>query len=153
MRCLYFDIDGTLLGLDSGIPKPALAEGGFEAAVRRAHIDRLVCVGNFCRVVQTVQAVNPAYDGLGAIFALCRGAFVDEEWFRSVTTLIADPENRGGAIDFSGDWWYVDDLAEQFFGRAGLHELYRDQTGRRILAPQPDGTGDDVLSWLAGMPT
>jgi len=88
---------------------------------------------------------------LGIIFRLCQGVFADEEWFRSITTLIADPERRTTAIDFASDWWYIDDLAEQFFVQADLHDLFRNQLERRVFAPQPDGTGDDVLRWLASI--
>jgi hypothetical protein len=148
LRKLYFDIDGTLLGLGTGDPKPALARGGFEAAIRRAQVDLLVCVGNFCHVVEMVKSVDPDYDGLGIVFSLCRGVFADEEWFRRVTTLVVDPEHRASAVNFSGDWWYVDDLAEQFFDRAGLQDVFRNQVGYRICAPQPDGSGDDMLQWV-----
>ena len=77
MRQLYFDIDGTLL--TQGDPKPALTDGRFEAAIRRAQVGRLVCVGNFCNVVQMVKEVDPGYDGLGMVFRLCQGVFADEE--------------------------------------------------------------------------
>jgi hypothetical protein len=152
MRQLYFDIDGTLLRLGTGVPKTALARGAFEEAIRRAQFDFLVCVGNFCRVVEMVKQVDSDYDGLGIVFSLCQGVFADEERFRRVTTLIVDPERRAEAIDVSGDWWYVDDLAEQFFDHVGLQGLFRNEVGRRIFAPQPDGTGDDILRWLASIP-
>jgi hypothetical protein len=149
MKDLYFDIDGTLLSIGTGGPKPALIDGRFEAAIRLAKIERLICVGNFCHVAEMIKQVDPSYDGLGIIFKLCQGVFADEEWFRSITTLIPDPEHRATAIDFSSDWWYVDDLAEQFFVKAGLHDLFRNQLEYRIFVPQPDGTGDDVLQWAA----
>jgi hypothetical protein len=109
-------------------------------------------VGNFCRVITLLKDVDPGYDGLGIVFRLCQGVFTDEEWFRRVTTLIADPEHRAEAINFSGDWWYVDDLEEQFFDRPGLQDTFRNEVGHRILVPQSDGGGDDVLQWAASFP-
>ena len=35
MKTLYFDIDGTILLLDQHVPKPGLANGRFEAAIRK----------------------------------------------------------------------------------------------------------------------
>jgi len=66
MRKLYFDIDGTVLVLDTGVPKAAMANGGFEIAVRRAGFDEIICVGNFVAVIRTVWTMKPEYDGAGA---------------------------------------------------------------------------------------
>jgi hypothetical protein len=133
MRRLYFDIDGTVLRSGAGDPKPALERGGFEAAIRLAQVDLLVCVGNFCAVVEMIKKINPDYDGLGIVFGLCRGAFADEEWFRSVTTLIADPEHRAGLVDFSAGWtstiWLNNSLTmlayTTFFGTNGSNRAPR----------------------------
>jgi hypothetical protein len=99
LRKLYFDIDGTVLVLNTGLPKPALAEGRLEAAFRRVRADEIICVGNFAGVIRTVWTFRPEYDGLGAIFALCRGAFLDEPWFRGLTQLVADPRLRAAEVD------------------------------------------------------
>src|SRR5215475_14010768 len=94
MKTLYFDIDGTVVRSDGSEPKPRLAGGNFEAAVRRAGFNRLVCVGNFTRAAHLMRKVRREYDQLGALFGLCRGTFADEAWFRSVTGLVSDPGNR-----------------------------------------------------------
>jgi hypothetical protein len=73
VRQLYFDIDGTLLGLGTGVPKPALERGVFEAAIRQMQVGLLVCVGHFCHVVEMVKELDPDYDGLGIVFSLCQG--------------------------------------------------------------------------------
>jgi hypothetical protein len=151
MRQLFFDIDGSLLRLVTGEPKPALANGRFEDAIRRVHVRRLVCVGNFCHVVRLTTQLDPGYDGLGMVFKLCQGVFKDEEWFRSVTTLIDDPEHRAAAVDLASDWWYLDDLAEHFFAQDGCQDTFRNELSRRICVPEQDGTGDDVLRWVAGI--
>lgn len=148
MRTLYFDIDGTVLVLDAGVPKPALAEGRLERAIRRASMDMLVCVGNFAGVVQSVRAVRPGYDGLGVLFSLCGGAFSDETWFREHVEFVSDPKLRATEVKLDTDWWYMDDQAERYFAAAGRSELFRAHRGRRILEPSPRGDGRDVLDWL-----
>jgi hypothetical protein len=148
MRKLYFDIDGTILDLQTASAKPALLRGKFVRAVRAAGIEQLVCVGNYAGVVVEVQAKLKDYDALGAILELCGGVFTDEAWFRENTRLICDPERRAGEVDLDSDWWYLDDLAEKYFTEAGRAEVFRQQLGRRILAPAPEGDGEDVLDWL-----
>ena len=148
MRTLYFDIDGTILVEGSGEPKPALAQGKFEAAIRNSAIDALVCVGNFVDVVREVRTVNPDYDGIGVIFDLCQGVFTDLAWFRRVTNLARDAKDRARAIPLESDWWYVDDLAEHYMSQAGLTRVLESERGRRILVPTKRGDGSDVISWL-----
>ena len=148
MRKLYFDIDGTVLALDSGVPKRALDGGRLESAIREARVDELVCVGNFAGVVRTVWTVKPEYDGLGAVFALCRGVFQDETWFRALTRLVVDPRLRAAEVELRDDWWYMDDQAEKYFAEAGRAEVFREHHGGRILRPSPAGDGYDVLDWI-----
>jgi hypothetical protein len=149
MRKLYFDIDGTILDVQTAAAKPALIDGKFVQAIREAGIRELVCVGNYAGVAVEVQALDENYDALGAILELCNGVFTDEAWFRANTRLISDPESRAAEVDLDADWWYVDDLAEKYFVEAGRAAVYRQQVGRRILAPTPEGDGMDVLDWLA----
>ena len=148
MRKLYFDIDGTVLVLDTGVPKPALARGMFEAAIRRARFDEVICVGNFAEVVRTLWVVRPEFDGLGATFALCRGAFSDEDWFRSTVRFVKDPKLRAAEVDLGADWWYVDDQAERYFSFAHRGSVFRAHVGKRVCQPSPRGDGVDVLDWL-----
>jgi hypothetical protein len=150
VKRLYFDIDGTLLVRDSGEPKPALGHGRFERAVREAGFEQIVCVGNFIRVIREMGSFAPDYDGPGIILRLCAGVFADEAWFRAKLSLVLDPRNRAAEVDTATDWWYVDDEAEAFFARAGRSELFRQHLGGRILVPQPQGDGADVLGWLRG---
>lgn len=152
MRTLYFDIDGTLLVSDHAGPKPCLANGRFEAAVRVARIDCLVCVGNFADVVRLASQIQSSYDALGAVFNICSGVFASETWFRESVILTDDSERRAALIDLGADWWYVDDLAEHYFRTAGRDEAYRREVGRRIMVPSPNGDGSDVLEWLSAIP-
>ena len=148
MKTLYFDIDGTILLNDRNAVKSALAAGKFEGAVRSAGFLRLVCVGNFAAIASAVRELGVEYDELGVLFALCGGAFQDEAWLRSRTILVTDPGNRADHIDYSGDWWYVDDLAEQYMQNAGRDDLFGENLGKRICAPEPLGDGHDLLKWL-----
>jgi len=149
MKTLYFDVDGTILLEDEGVVKPELAAGRFEAAVRAAGFERLVCVGNFGAIADAMGKLGLEYDALGVLYDLCDGAFRDEAWLRSVTTLIGDPRHRAEHIDYAGDWWYLDDLARAYLESSGRQGLYEEHAGRRLLAPDPQGDGGDVLEWLS----
>ena len=150
MKTLYFDIDGTVLLMDTDRAKQALGSGVFETAVRHAGFKRLVCVGNFGHVAHLLKAMDCNYDEMNVLFRLCDGAFTDEGWFRSVAALISDPDNRGRHIDLAEDWWYVDDLADQFLVQAGLQDVLQAQRGWRVFVPDAYGDGQDILQWLGG---
>ena len=144
MRKLYFDIDGTILDLESGDLKPALGGGRLGRAIRDARIGELVCVGNFVEVIRTLW-----------ILELCRGAFDDEAWFRAHTALVERPASRAAEVELTEDWWYMDDLAETYFIECGRTSVFLKHLGGRILRPSPTGDGQDVLDWLRaiGPPT
>ncbi len=148
MNILYFDIDGTLLDLGSGKPKKALSDGAFEAAVRRTGIKKLVCVGSFVDVISAIEDCEGPYDGIGDLFKLCGGVFSSEGWFRKNVIIIKNSANRAGKIDFSQNWWYVDDLAEYFFRSVGLDSIFSENSGGRIFVPSPGGDGAEILKWL-----
>jgi len=148
VKTLYFDIDGTVLPVDRHEAKSRLANGALEAAIREAGFTHLVCVGNFARIAHLVMSMDVDYDPMHVLFELCCGAFADEEWFRSVTTLIRDPERRTTQIDYSGDWWYVDDLAEEYFRDAGQEAILAAHQGSRVHIPDPRSPGQDILEWL-----
>jgi len=147
MKTLHFDIDGTLL--TESEPKTALAGGAFERAVRETGLSRLVCVGNIVTTIRFLFDRREPIDGLRMVFDTCRGTFADWEWFRLVTSLVEDSEHRARHIELSNNWFYLDDLAEAFFTREGMADLYGREVGKRILAPDPFGDGSDVLRWLS----
>ena len=149
MKTLYFDIDGTILLDDRNAVKAELGNGEFEAAVRSAGFLALVCVGNFGAIAHAVKELGVEYDELGVLFGLCCGAIQDETWLRSRTVLITDPQHRADFIDYTGDWWYVDDLARHYMESAGKTEIFKENLGKRICAPDPQGDGRDVLEWLS----
>ena len=125
-----------------------LANGGFERAIRHAGFERLVCVANMCTIVTTLLEVDPDVDGRGMILQLCQGAIQDETWFRRVTSLIPDGSVRARHIDFTGDWWWVDDLPGRFLAKEGLLDLLEQHRGRRLMVADPDGDGSDIVEWL-----
>ena len=147
MKILYFDIDGTLL-CDSE-PKTALSNGAFELAVRVAGFSKIVCVGNIVTAIHLLNSIKEQMDGLKIVFDICRGTFVDWDWFSGITELVQDSEHRAHYIDLTSDWHYLDDLAEAFILKEGMPELFNSELGRRILAPDPYGDGNDILSWLS----
>ena len=148
MRRMYFDIDGSLLVGDTGEPKAALADGEFERAVRRSGVQQLICVGNFVDAGRAAKEVNPHYDIHAAIFAICGGAFSDEDWFRANTALTRDSFYRAAEVDLNTDWWYLDDLAEYYFKIAYREDIFEANAGVRIFVPTAEGDGKDVMDWI-----
>ena len=146
-KILYFDIDGTLISPEYE-PKRALANGAFEQAVREAAFTKLVCVSNMGKIIQFLGEIGKVSDGLGLAFELCRGTFTDEIWFRQMTTLAMDAEHRAQNVDYSADWWYLDDLASYYMEKEGRSDLLQANDRKRIFAPDPNGTGEDILDWL-----
>jgi len=148
MKVLYFDIDGTLIDEDTAKPKPVLADGRFEELVDEAHFDRLVCVGNIASVVQQVASLIPTADQKEIVFQYCAGVFKDKALFRKRVELMADPEHRGAHIDFSADWWYVDDLAPYYLNVESNGDILVKECGRRVFVPRANGDGSGVAAWL-----
>lgn len=107
-----------------------------------------MCVANSVAIVHTLEELSIPVDGLQMIYQLSQGAFVDSTWFRGVTLLVDDPLRRAAHIDFSGDWWWVDDLARRYLELEGKGEMLSAEIGRRLFIPQPDGDGQDILDWL-----
>ena len=127
MKTLYFDIDGTVLLGSEQRPKDLLASGGLERAVRAAGVERLVCVGNLVAVIKALERIGKPQDGVGRVFASCRGAFSDESWFRGICELVSDPHERAACIDQDLDWWWMDDLAEFYCEQSGLIDLLSEE--------------------------
>ena len=148
MRLLYFDIDGTLLIGDTGEPKAALAHGAFEMAIRQKGFNELICIGNYVDVIRSIEEIDTSYDGMSELFRVCAGVFTNEDWFRTITSLVKDSLYRAKEINYNEDWWYLDDLAEYHFGIAGLKKVFEANRGRRIMIPSPNGDGKDILDWI-----
>lgn len=149
MKTLYFDIDGTILRAGTLAAKSALADGGFERAVRAAGFEALVCVGDLGLAVHLAARLDPTYDSLGVLFEMCDGALIDESWLRSVTTFVSEPDHRVRHLDLTRDWWYVDDLAAAYCALEDQGALFERWQGHRILVPLADGDGRDMVAWFA----
>lgn len=83
LKILYFDIDGTLLC--NSEPKTALIKGAFELAVRGAGFRKLVCVGNIITAIHFLNSIEEPLYGLKLVFDICRGIFIDWNWFSGIT--------------------------------------------------------------------
>ncbi len=148
---LYFDIDGTLVRPTFGAAKPALAAGRFEAAVRRAGFERLVCVSDavlFGEILASAARIGAAHD---VVLQLCRGTIRDAAWFGATTRLVADPLQRARFIDIHEDWYYLDDAAFTYLQAVGSPVLDRGVREGRVCACDPGGDGSDVLAWLSAV--
>lgn len=88
-------------------------------------------------------------DGHDMIFRLCQGAFCDDAWFRSSTTLIPNGSRRARYIDFGGDWWW-DDRALFFLDREELSHHAVHQRGRRLAVTHPTTIGRRHESEVGG---
>jgi len=148
VKTLYFDIDGTVLDIGFGQPKSALTNGRFETAIRRAGFQKLICVGSIISVFHLAHELGRSVDEVGAIFNLCGGSFSDEFWFRQTVQLVPDPKHRTQHINFAEDWWYVDDMAEEYFKLDKMEELFANHKDKRVFTPTPIGDGQDILNWL-----
>ncbi|HEY3215307.1 MAG TPA: hypothetical protein VGK93_02320 [Candidatus Eisenbacteria bacterium] len=151
MRILYFDLDGTLIHLNFGNVKNALARGAFERAVRTAEFERLVCIGNAMGIITLLEETGREPDGHGMLMQLCGGAFVDERWLRSICGWVRDPKRRVRELAFDQDWWCMDDMATRYFELDGRADLLGAHRGGRILESDPVGEGHDILKWLEGI--
>lgn len=150
MKILYFDISGTLVD-ERERPKPALADGAFERAVRAAGVERLVCVSSLLSIVEARLMAGHDLDPHDYILSQCGGTFTDPAWFRATVVMATEPRRRVDAIDESLDWYYVDDYAREYLEHAGRYDLVRDEIGRRVLATPANSDGRDVLDWVTGV--
>ncbi len=78
--------------------------------------------------------------------------FPSTQWFLNRLVLCTDPDRRGWSIDTSGDWYYVDDWADEYFVAAHGTKLYEEELGRRICRADPYSDGSDVLTWIRKIP-
>ena len=153
MRCLYFDIDGTVVHESIYEVKPALGEGRFQDLVTRCGFDQVFCVSNMITTIELVREHGVTEDGSEIIYGYCGGAFTDEEWVRENVKLIHNPERRVQSIDFAGDWWFVDNEARYYFECEDRVDDFVRFHGTRVCMPTDDGDGVDVANWLEGLRT
>jgi hypothetical protein len=146
-RTLYFDIDGVLLDYEDR-PKPALIGGVFERALQDAGFDRLVCVSGWAAMAAAPVLRIPIAAQGWWLHRYLEELFPSAQWFLDRLILCTDPDRRGWSIDTSGDWYYVDDWADEYFVAAHGTELYEAELGRHICRADPHSDGSDVLAWV-----
>ena len=152
-RVLYFDIDGVLLSLDEGV-KPLLADGALESELKRLGFSSLVCVSDWVEAaVEQLPGADVSRRGRW-IRSTCKldAVFPDEDWFIGRLHLAEDTGNRCRIIDLTTDWYYVDDWAREFLGKEFGDDVYQTEKGRRVLMPDPNSDGRDILDWLSNIP-
>jgi len=147
-KSLYFDIDGTILDQTTKAVKKKLQNGQLELKIREANFDRLYCVGNVNDIFHGLEEMGQNVDSVEIIYTLCFDAFTDFDWFVSNVFCAKKPDERIVKINFDVDWWYMDDLADQYFKKSGKNEVLKEQKGTRILIPSPVGDGEDIISWF-----
>ena len=108
----------------------------------------MVCTGNLLTTLDLEIKMGINLNQHQAIAELCEGIFLDLPWFEATTGFVSDPARRAAEIDLRGDWWYLDDLAHEYFGYEGMEEAFTEHNGKRIFVPDPIGDGADVLAWL-----
>ena len=152
-RVLYFDIDGVLLNLREEV-KHLLRDGALERELKQLSFSSLVCVSDWAEASHD-QLPRASVKRRGSwIRRACtlQGVFPDESWFLGRLHLAEDAGSRCRIIEMTKDWYYVDDWAREFLGKEFGDELYQREKGRRVLMPDPDGDGSDVLDWLLKIP-
>lgn len=147
-KIFYFDIDGTVLEGDTGRCKQALASGALERAVKACGFDQVICVGNLCYIISSLEEMGERVEPMRMVFEICGGAFADLRWMEQNLQLMKNPTARGSYMDFQSSFYYVDDLAEYYLRMAGLSNVFEMHAGKRILVPEPNSTGTEILSWL-----
>jgi hypothetical protein len=99
-------------------------------------------------IIRLAKDLGIEVDEIEAVMSFCRGTFVDAAWFRSITCMVPSSDLRTVHIDFKDDWYYVDDLAAEYFREAGQEDVLALHLGGRVLIPSPTGSGQDILDWL-----
>ena len=148
MKCLYFDLDGTVITENESRVKTALGNGILEKLIRYIKFDRIFFVGSIIEYFKGLPDFNQNKDGLQMVFDLCDGAFLDKNWFLGSVELIKNSEHRVKEINTEEDWWYIDDLAEYYCRSDEFHNLYDSHNGKRIFIPKPNDDGHSTIEWL-----
>jgi hypothetical protein len=147
-RLLYFDIDGTILDKSSKAVKKNLQDGQLELKIREANFDKIYCVGNVNDIFQGLDKMGQHVDSVEIVYTLCFDAFTDFDWFMNYVCCTKNPDQRIKQIQFSEDWWYMDEMAGHYLKKGGKSEILKRQQGNRILIPKPNGDGEDIINWF-----
>ncbi|WP_419535809.1 hypothetical protein [Endozoicomonas sp.] len=144
---LYFDIDGVLLNYDDE-PKTMLLDGRLQTRLKALNLDRLVCVSGWSDIVNSDVPPKPQSIQKERIYDLLKAIFTDRAWFLYRLQLQYNTDQRCQYINLTGNWFYMDDWADQFFTDAYGSKAYSQHLGQRVLLVDPHAAGEDILSWL-----
>ena len=147
-KSLYFAIDGSILNTSTKAVKKNLQNGQLELKIRNANFDRLFCIGNVNDIFNGLEEMGQHVDNVEIVYTLCFDAFTDLDWFVSTVCCSKNPDHGIKQIDFKSDWWYMDNLAEGYFQKAGKVDILNEQRGNRIFIPDPTSDGQDIIAWF-----
>jgi hypothetical protein len=148
MKCLYFDLDGTIITENESKVKTALSNGKLEKLIIATQFGKIFFVGSIIECFKAQTNQDKKNDNLKMVFNLCDGAFFNQDWFIENVTLIENPAHRVREINIETDWWYIDDLAEYYCRIDGFQSLYKLHNGKRIFTPTPNDNGQTTVSWI-----
>jgi hypothetical protein len=147
-KFFYFGIDGTILDKSTKAVKKNLQNGQFELKIRNFNFDKIICVGMINKIFNGLKEIGQQVDNVEIVYTLCFDAFTDFDWFVNMVCCTNNEAKPIRQIDFSGDWWYLDNAAEKHFKSVGKSDILKKHKGNRILIPNPIGDGQDIISWF-----
>jgi len=147
-KLLYFDIDGTILDGSTKAVKSNLQNGQLELKIRENHFDKIYCIGNVNDIFKGLEKMGQHIDSVEIIYTLCFDAFTDFNWFMNNVCCTQNPDLRIKQIQFMQDWWYMDVLAKRYFNSGETKKTLKEHLGTRILIPEPNGDGKDIINWF-----
>jgi hypothetical protein len=150
-KSLYFAIDGTILDASTKVVKKNLQNGVLELKIREAHFEKIFCVGNVNNIFTGLEQLGQHIEKAEIVYTLCFDAFTDFDWFVNTVCCSNDPDQGINQIDFTGDWWYMDDFAVRYLQKSGKDDILKKEKGKRIIVPDPIGNGQDIIKWFDSM--
>ena len=150
-KFLYFAIDGTILDGSTKAVKKNLQNGVLELKIREANFENTFCVGNVNNIFKGLEQMGQHVENAEIVFTLCFNAFTNFDWFINTVCCSKNPDQEINQIDFTADWWYMDDLAERYLKKIGKNDILKEEKGKRILIPDPVGNGQDIITWFESM--
>ena len=147
-KTLYFDIDGTILDASTKAVKKNLQNGQLELKIKERNFDDIFCLGNVNEIFKGLDDMGQHVESVEILYTLCFDAFTDFDWFTKSINCLKTPGKQFRQIEFIGNWWYMDDQAVNFLRKCGKSEILKQESAKRILIPNPDSDGNEIISWL-----
>ena len=147
-KTLYFDIHGTILDASTKAVKKNLQNGQLELKIRKLNFDNIFCLGDINEIFKGLDDMGQHVESVEILYTLCFDAFTDFSWFVKSINCLKTPEKQFKQLDFKQDWWYMDDQAPSLLRKFGKGEILKQDCGNRILIPNPESDGHEIISWL-----